>query len=76
MKPRNTVPNEQNEAVVTGRELESEMQRKFVVGDIYSPHDLSDVEQMKWGRVQIQPRSKLDIIDHTGLDHLREYKVR
>lgn len=50
-----------------------EMPRKWQPGDVYSPHDLSPVEMMKWRK---RAQRKGDVIDALALRPLDMYKVR
>jgi small subunit ribosomal protein S18 len=50
-----------------------EMPRRWQVGDVYSPHDLSPVEMNKWRR---RSQRKGDVIDALGIRPLDTYKVR
>lgn len=59
---------------ITARaELARQMTRKWNDGDVYAPHDLSEVEMMKWKQPK---RPTKDIIDMLGLNPLDHYKVR
>lgn len=49
-----------------------EMPRRWQVGDVYSPHDLSPVEMNKWRR---KSQRKGDVIDALGISPLDMYKV-
>lgn len=46
--------------------------RKWKVGDVYSPHDLSPSEMLRWSQPQ---RPTKDIIDILGINPLDHYKV-
>jgi small subunit ribosomal protein S18 len=50
-----------------------EMPRRWVPGDVYSPHDLSPVEMTKWRK---RAERKGDVIDALALRPLDMYKVR
>ena len=54
-------------------DLERQIHRKWKAGDVYAPHDLSPVEQMKWQKRR--PR-ETDAFDQLGINPLHEYKVR
>lgn len=54
-------------------EIARQMTRKWNDGDVYAPHDLSEVEMMKWREPK---RPTKDIIDMVGLNPLDHYKVR
>ena len=53
-------------------DLERQIHRKWKPGDVYAPHDLSPVEQMKWQKRR--PR-ETDAFDQLGINPLHEYKV-
>lgn len=53
-------------------DLERQIHRKWKAGDVYAPHDLSPVEQMKWQKRR--PR-EIDAFDELGINPLHEYKV-
>ena len=59
------------------RDMESQMVRRWKVGDVYSPHDLSPEETSKWKRVRRQPRvpsSGRDVLDLLRIDPRKHYK--
>ena len=66
-------------------ELARQQTRKWKVGDVYAPHDLSSVEMQKWKK-PIRPGDLLglkgkrrewgDTFDALAIDPIREYKVR
>lgn len=49
------------------------MTRHWNDGDVYAPHDLSEVEMMKWKEPK---KPTKDILDMIGLNPLDHYKVR
>ena len=51
-----------------------QMWRKWKVGDVYAPHDLTGPEQAKWKKSRQLPKS--DAFDALGIDPLNEYKVQ
>ena len=53
-------------------DLERQIHRKWKPGDVYAPHDLSPVEQMKW---QKRRPIETDVFDQLGINPLHEYKV-
>lgn len=53
-------------------ELARYASRKWKVGDVYSPHDLSPSEMLEWSEPQ---RPTKDIIDILGINPLDHYKV-
>jgi len=54
-------------------DLTKQLTRRWRVGDVYAPHDLSPVEMAKWkkGRGRMQH----DVFDVLGLDPVAMYKV-
>lgn len=54
------------------QELARYMPRKWVNGEVYSPHDLSPSEMNKWRSAR---RPAKDIIDLLGINPLDHYKV-
>ena len=55
--------------------LEMQQIRRWNVGDVYAPHDLSGVEQSKWKRLKQSPRPKWDVLDQLNLNPMDHYKV-
>lgn len=51
------------------------MTRKFKVGDVYAPHDLTGVEMSKWKKLRRKGRPKRDVIDQLGINPKEHYKV-
>lgn len=49
-----------------------QMWRKWKVGDVYAPHDLTGPEQAKWKKSRQLPKN--DAFDALGIDPLNEYK--
>lgn len=54
-------------------ETMKQMTRHWNDGDVYAPHDLSEVEMIKWKEPK---RPTKDIIDMVGINPLDHYKVR
>lgn len=48
------------------------MPRRWQVGEVYAPHDLSPVEMAKWGRSKTQRK---DVVDMLGVNPLDMYRV-
>lgn len=48
------------------------MPRRWQVGEVYAPHDLSPVEMAKWGRSKTQRK---DVVDILGVNPLDMYRV-
>lgn len=47
--------------------------RRWRMGDVYAPHDMSPMEQFKWS---VARRPEKDMIDVLGINPLDHYKVR
>ena len=45
--------------------------RRWKPGDVYAPHDLSDVEMMKWRQRSKPTHDAFDVLDMNPLDHYR-----
>ncbi|WPH00106.1 mitochondrial 37S ribosomal protein RSM18 [Acrodontium crateriforme] len=62
----------------TRQDLERQAVRKWKVGDVYSPSDLSGYEQAKWKRISRKPyptrKTKGDVMDQLGMNPINEYK--
>ncbi|OCL13239.1 ribosomal protein S18 [Glonium stellatum] len=54
------------------KDYETQMWRKWEVGDVYAPHDLTGPEQAKWKKSRQLP--KKDAFDALGINPLNEYK--
>lgn len=59
------------ESLQRAREIRKQMSRRWKPGDVYSPHDLSPVEQTKWRRVK---RTEHDVFDELAMDPLAQWK--
>lgn len=69
---------EQERAIARGvdrKGLEMQQIRRWNVGDVYAPHDLSGVEQSKWKRLKQSPRPRWDVLDQLNLNPMDHYKV-
>lgn len=57
------------------KDLENQQPRRWRLGNVYAPHDLSGVEAAKWKKLQRNPRSRgRDILDQLGMKPLEHYK--
>lgn len=45
--------------------------RRFKAGDVYAPHDLSEVEMQKWKRRSRPDKDAFDVLDMNPIDHYR-----
>ncbi|KAK0344927.1 hypothetical protein LTR91_020997 [Friedmanniomyces endolithicus] len=59
------------------RDLEQQIPRRYKLGDIYAPHDLSGTEMGKWRKMRRKPRvgsHGSDVLDSLGVDPREHYK--
>ncbi|TVY45741.1 37S ribosomal protein rsm18, mitochondrial, partial [Lachnellula subtilissima] len=49
--------------------------RRWKTGDVYAPHDLSEVEMTKWKRRSYPTHDVFDILDMNPLDHYRNFSI-
>jgi hypothetical protein len=56
-----------------GSELSKQITRRWKVGDVYAPHDLSSVEMEKWKN---RERPTYDVFDALNFNPLDNYRVR
>lgn len=59
------------------QDLERQMTRRWKVGDIYAPHDLTGVEMAKWKKLRRRGRAglKYDVVDQLAINPIDHYKV-
>ncbi|RDW91091.1 hypothetical protein BP5796_02256 [Coleophoma crateriformis] len=62
---------EEIKAAGLAADLSRQITRRWRAGDVYAPHDLSDVEMAKWKR---RSRPEYDAFDVLDMDPLMEYK--
>lgn len=55
-----------------GQDLSKQISRRWKVGDVYAPHDLSPVEMAKWKNRGRPMYDVFDVLDFNPADH---YKV-
>lgn len=55
--------------------LEAQQIRRWNVGDVYAPHDLSGAEQSKWKRLKQKARPRWDVLDQLNVKPMDHYKV-
>jgi small subunit ribosomal protein S18 len=55
--------------------LEQQQIRRWNVGDVYAPNDLSGVEQSKWKRQKQKARPRWDVLDQLNIKPMDHYKV-
>lgn len=68
-------PSQTREMVESERRAQFQRQiyRRWQPGDVYSPHDLTGVEQRKWKFGRKKPQQ--DAFDVLGINPINEYKV-
>lgn len=62
-------------------EYDRQIPRRWKVGDVYAPHDLTGVEMAKWKKLRRQGRERggkrrWDVIDQLGINPIDHYKVK
>jgi small subunit ribosomal protein S18 len=60
----------------TRADLEKQMQRRWRLGDVYAPHDLSGAEAAKWKKLRRKVQPRWDVLDQLGINPIHHYKVR
>lgn len=55
--------------------LEAQQIRRWNLGDVYAPHDLSGPEQSKWKRLKQKARPRWDVLDQLNINPMDHYKV-
>lgn len=55
--------------------LEAQQIRRWNVGDVYAPNDLSGVEQSKWKKLKQKARPRWDVLDQLNIKPMDHYKV-
>jgi small subunit ribosomal protein S18 len=53
------------------QDLSKQITRRWRAGDVYAPHDLSEVEMAKWKKREKPNYDVFDILDFNPLDHYR-----
>ncbi|KAI6791582.1 hypothetical protein KC332_g14689 [Hortaea werneckii] len=59
------------------KDCETMMTRRWRVGDVYAPHDLTGVEMAKWKKLRRKPRPRsgdVDVMDQLNMNPLDHYK--
>lgn len=51
--------------------LSRQITRRFKAGDVYAPHDLSEVEMKKWKQRSRPEKDVFDVLDFNPMDHYR-----
>ena len=57
------------------KDLEGQVTRRWKLGDVYAPHDLSGAEMAKWKKVRRRGKQKVDVVDQLGINPIDHYKV-
>lgn len=52
--------------------MTKQISRRWKTGDVYAPHDLSEVEMKKW---KMRGKPTVDVFDVLELDPMVEYRV-
>ncbi|KAN0108749.1 ribosomal protein S18 [Hyaloscypha variabilis] len=56
-------------------DLSKQITRRWKAGDVYAPHDLSEVEMAKWKKREKPQHDAFDILDLNPLDHYRNFSI-
>jgi hypothetical protein len=75
-KPTSTAATRYSEAAedhALAKNLSRQITRRWKVGDIYAPHDLSAAEMAKWKKRERPTRDVFDVLEFNPRDH---YSVR
>ncbi|KAK2624949.1 hypothetical protein QTJ16_005318 [Diplocarpon rosae] len=56
-------------------DLSKQITRRWKAGDIYAPHDLSEVEMKKWKRRGQPQYDVFDVLDFNPLEHYRNFAI-
>jgi small subunit ribosomal protein S18 len=59
----------------TRADLERQQVRKWKIGDVYAPHDLSGTEAAKWLKLRRRGKPNYDVMDQLGINPIHHYKV-
>ncbi|KAI0006558.1 ribosomal protein S18 [Xylariaceae sp. FL0662B] len=59
----------------TSEDYARQMTRRWRVGDVYAPHDLSPIEMGKWRRNQARQRDLVDLLGLRPLDMYKNFSV-
>ena len=57
------------------KDLERQVTRRWKVGDVYAPHDLTGVEAAKWKKLRRKGKLRTDVVDLLGINPVEHYKV-
>ncbi|KAF8853919.1 ribosomal protein S18, partial [Acephala macrosclerotiorum] len=60
---------------VNASALSKQITRRFKPGDVYAPHDLSEVEMAKWKKRDKPMHDVFDVLDFNPLDHYRNFSI-
>ncbi|KAE9378389.1 ribosomal protein S18 [Stipitochalara longipes BDJ] len=56
-------------------DLSRQITRRWKAGDVYAPHDLSEVEMAKWKKREKPHHDVFDVLDFNPLDHYRNFSI-
>ena len=59
----------------TREDLERQVTRRWRVGDVYAPHDLSGAEAAKWKKLRRKGKTQIDVLDQLGINPKQHYKA-
>ena len=71
--PRSSGTLEEFNSHKLSADLSKQITRRWKAGDVYAPHDLSEVEMAKW---KTRGRPLYDVFDVLDLNPLDHYRVR
>ncbi|CZR60763.1 uncharacterized protein PAC_10659 [Phialocephala subalpina] len=60
---------------VNASALSKQITRRFKPGDVYAPHDLSEVEMAKWKKRAKPMHDVFDVLDFNPLEHYRNFSI-
>jgi len=58
-----------------GQDLSKQISRRWKVGDVYAPHDLSPVEMAKWKNRGRPMYDVFDVLDFKPAEHYRNFSI-
>ncbi len=63
------------ESKILGQDLSRQIGRRWRAGDVYAPHELSEVEMSKWKKRSQPDFDVFDVCDFNPLDHYRVFPL-
>ncbi|KAI9048477.1 hypothetical protein LZ554_007312 [Drepanopeziza brunnea f. sp. 'monogermtubi'] len=73
MRPSSATEDYKN--VLRGQDLSKQITRRWKAGDIYAPHDLSEVEMAKWKRRGKPQYDVFDVLNLNPMEHYRNFSI-